>query len=342
MANKRRWSAALCVVVLMALSPGLLGAASGPGVWTKHAENPVFQPGASGAWDGANVYDPAVLYDGEIYRMWYTGNPPGASVDRIGYATSADGLSWTRGSVAPVLPAGAWSTWDSGRVWGADVLYDDGDGLYKMWYTGQAASARESIGYATSPDGIVWTRHAGNPVLESGAPGEWDAGTVQDPSVIKDGDLYKMWYDGWTAGVGGIGYATSPDGVTWTKYAGNPVMTGSPAPGWDYHVYASAVILDGGVYRMLYSGGDQARSAWETGYATSTDGTHWTRRGRVVAQGPEHAWDCCEADYADLLRVGDTYKAWYSGYRTGYQIGLSTAPWQDLNRALYLPLALRN
>jgi hypothetical protein len=42
-----------------------------------------------------------------------------------------------------------------------------------------------------------------------------DAGGIRYPAVITDGGTYKMWYVGIDLyGVGRIGYATSPDGIT--------------------------------------------------------------------------------------------------------------------------------
>jgi hypothetical protein len=52
---------------------------------------------------------------------------------------------------------------------------------------------------------------ANNPVLEPGTEGEWDDSAVGGPSVILDGDTFKMWYQGWQGTYPvRIGYATSP------------------------------------------------------------------------------------------------------------------------------------
>ena len=77
-----------------------------------------------------------------------------------------------------------------------------------MWYGGSGASS-EVIGYATSPDGLSWSKYVGNPVLGAGLPGSWDQFGVDCPRVIIDGSLYKMWYDGRGQEGGGIGYAYS-------------------------------------------------------------------------------------------------------------------------------------
>ena len=64
------------------------------------------------------------------------------------------------------------------------------------------------------------------PVFEVGAAGEWDSGDIIDTSVILDGDTLRMWYAG-TDTLDNthfqIGYAWSLDGVSWNRYAGNPI-----------------------------------------------------------------------------------------------------------------------
>jgi len=62
-------------------------------------------------------------------------------------------------------------------------------GLYHLWYTGYRDINKEKhLGYATSPDGLVWTRYKGNPIFDSG----W----VEDMSVVKSDSLYYMFAEG--------------------------------------------------------------------------------------------------------------------------------------------------
>ncbi|MEZ5385983.1 MAG: hypothetical protein R3F13_10760 [Prosthecobacter sp.] len=70
------------------------------------------------------------------------------------------------------------------------------------------------------------TRHAGNPVLQRGAPGTPDAHGVQFyGSVVKEGGKYGLWYVAFDDEVTSktpsarwrAAYAESMDGVTWTK-----------------------------------------------------------------------------------------------------------------------------
>ena len=82
--------------------------------WFKHPENPVLEFGPNGTWDDAAVLNPAVLFDGTRYQMWYTGYD--GSTKRIGYATSTDGIVWEKHPDNPVLDLGTSGTWDDADV----------------------------------------------------------------------------------------------------------------------------------------------------------------------------------------------------------------------------------
>jgi len=82
-----------------------------------------------------------------------------------------------------------------------------------MWYTGNDG-ADQRIGYATSSDGVDWTKDANNPVLDLGSAGSWDDVHVFIPWVIDDGSTFHMWYTG-NDGTNllRIGYATDTSRV---------------------------------------------------------------------------------------------------------------------------------
>lgn len=207
--------------------------------WTKYANNPVLE-GTPGAWDEGGVGAPFVIKLGPSdYRMWYQ------SGGRIGYATSTNGVEWTK-HISPVLTPGPDGAWDDSGVWDPNVLYQGG--LYHMWYAGYDGDTFR-IGYASSSDGINWNKSASNPVLSFGAPGEWDEGGVSEPNVLFDGVLYRMWFSGWQSGWQNQqrGYATSLNGVNWTKYANNPVLSPGAPGQWGQPVLAFTSGSDGSV-----------------------------------------------------------------------------------------------
>lgn len=227
--------------------------------WTKSPENPLLES------DSADV----LLEDGQ-YRMWYT--HPGESC--IWTAWSDDGLIWTEDPEPALCPLFD-DSWD--RYWVGDPSVVEADGTYWMYYDGWN-SWEPGIGCATSTDALNWTRCAENPVLVRG-PDPWDADSIGNPEVVYDGTNFRMWYTGHAGDYRhSIGYATSPDGVTWSKHGGNPVLEPSPA-GWDdWGVNDPAVWFDGTTYHLWYGSGSAI------GYAESADGTAWTKHPEPVLE----------------------------------------------------------
>jgi uncharacterized repeat protein (TIGR01451 family) len=288
---------------------------------TKHPANPALSVGPSGSWDDDDVWSPAVLKEGGGYKMWYTGDD-GTNPSRIGLATSTDGITWTKAVANPVLSPGP--SWETGGIRAGGVISDSG--LYKLWYTGFDSGGVGRIGYATSPDGVAWTEY-GSPILDVGASGSWEDDDVLDPTVIKEGSTYHMWYSGYDGITNRIGHATSSNGTTWTRDLANPVLdVGSPG-GWDWlHVYGPSVIRYNDTFLMWYSGGTLP-PARQTGYALSPDGSAWTRGGMLIPEGGAGTFDADSADYPSALADGDQFKVWYSGLNASgtYNIGYATA-----------------
>jgi predicted GH43/DUF377 family glycosyl hydrolase len=241
--------------------------------WTKYGTNPVLTKGDSGAWDEGRVtgflslvMDEAgvglcsVIKESDTsYKMWYTGCKD--SIPSIGYATSSDGITWLKDTVNnPVLQKGSPGAWDDAGVLSPCVIKEDG--TYKMWYSGRVDDGgigNLQIGYATSTNGINWTKSASNPVLPNGTSGDWDSRGVGVCTILA-GSTYMMWYTGYK-GYGeseievAIGYASSSDGISWSKSHSNPVLT--KGVGWEINgVGAPWVTYSNRTYRMWYSGLD--------------------------------------------------------------------------------------
>ncbi len=317
---------------------GTLGAA-GPSVvcnFSKASSTPVLALGAFGAWDSDDVWDPSVLKESSTsYQMWYTGTDA-AGDENIGYATSTDGASWTKHGAAPVLAAGG--GWESNLVFKPSVVFDGVQ--YDMWYVGEDASGTDRIGYATSPDGITWTKHTGNPVLDVDAEGTWDDHGVGGPSVLKVGSTYQMFFTGSNGVTTRIGHATSSDGVTWSKDPENPVISNGSPGSWSWtKAYAPALVAVGGRYMLFYSGGALPEIG-ETGYAASSDLSTWRPAGPVLVVGAPGAFDSQLADRTAVVVNGASFQMWYSGQAPGgeYQIGYGTGQFCPASPQAYLPL----
>ena len=309
---------------------------------TKYASNPVLTDGTPGSWDDEGIWHPSVLLEGSTYKMWYAGYDD-TNLNQIGLATSPDGYAWTKEGSNPVLHVGAPGSWEENGVSRPKVILDGS--TYKMWYTGVDSSGVIQVGYATSPDGISWTKHPGNPVLAVGAASSWEDEDVTGPTVLKDNGTYQMWYAGNAGSMFRIGHATSIDGIAWIKDPANPVLDVGGVGEWDWlGIYSPDVVKVGDSYKLWYSG-ETLPQAWQTGYAESTDGSSWTRKGMMIPEGPPGTFDTNSADHPAVLIDGSTYRVWYGGIDDGgtYTIGLAEAQLCTGGAyTLYLPLVMKD
>ncbi|RLJ04014.1 MAG: hypothetical protein DRP18_05280, partial [Candidatus Aenigmatarchaeota archaeon] len=159
--------------------------------WQKYSGNPILAPGSSGEWDDENIATAFVIKIGNTYHLWYEGNGnPDYWEWKIGHATSSDGITWTKDANNPVLE-GTPGEWDAAGVWDPVVLYNtEGDGKYIMWYGGQDkpsndASRIYNIGWATSDDGVNWTK--------KGKLSNWSDSNHYDIDVYYDGTHYHLY-----------------------------------------------------------------------------------------------------------------------------------------------------
>jgi predicted GH43/DUF377 family glycosyl hydrolase len=281
--------------------------------WNKYAGNPVLDLGSSGSWEDLHVHYPYVLYNGTSYQMWYSGNDGGNY--RIGYATSPDGLTWAKYGGNPVLNLGGGGSFDEVYAGQASVILEGG--TYHMWYSGVASSAQGITGYATSLDGISWTKYPGNPVLDIGPPGSWDDFRAYVPSVVFNGTKYFMIYSGNDGSTYRIGYASSNDKINWTKSPANPTLNLGSGGSWDdTDVGTPFVLYDGTTYKMWYSGFDGTN--YRVGYVTLPDMDKWEKYtgNPVVDLGPPTSWDEDYVAHPSVYYDGVTYHMWYSGKST--------------------------
>ena len=177
----------------------------------------------------------------------------------------------------PVLKKGGTGSYDAGGL-RSPVIIREGDTL-KMWYSADKdlGSGVSAVSYAWSLDCINWTKYANNPVLIPKF--EWEGTTIHEIALIKDENLYKIWY-GVNSYPGfftnSVGYATSPDGINWTKHS-QPVLLPGESGDWDfYNIHPGTIIKEDNLYKMWYSAGNFV-GHFQIGYAESSDGINWTK-----------------------------------------------------------------
>ncbi|MBN1289324.1 MAG: DUF11 domain-containing protein [Actinobacteria bacterium] len=233
------------------------------------------------------------------YKIWYW--DPSVSiyaVTAMRTADSVDGVTWVNDQVltqdagAPIV-TGVSPDWNRGTYGPVTVFYnpyasntggDPFDYSFTMYYDGTTGGL-EVIGLGYSIDGNHWYRYGNDPVLDHGAAGEWDSDYSTAGTVIKEGDgSWHLWYSGSGPSGGankGIGYATSTNGINWTRDPGNPMMHISDGVPWrDDRCYTPSVLYsptkfdghgDNCSWKMWWTGQDAATSNRAVGYAGSSE-----------------------------------------------------------------------
>ncbi|MCI0333187.1 MAG: glycosylase [Planctomycetes bacterium] len=135
----------------------------------------------------------------------------------------------------------------------------------------------QSQAFATAcefpPELVDWAPRAGNPVFTAEGPGHWDVKIRERGWILREGDTYHLWftgYDGSRDGVKKLGYATSPDGIGWTRSADNPLIS-------DHWVEDMMVVKHGDTYYMFAEGNDNKYSVM----LTSKDRVNWEWAGQL-------------------------------------------------------------
>jgi len=297
---------------------------TGDGVhWTIHPD-PVLDVGPEGAWDQALVGEPRVFRAGDLFNMIFVGQDgtrasSGKTSPFYGYslgmAASADGLNWEKAAFNPILGL---QGEEFGMLWHGGVLEQDGFFVYYILGSTRGGRVGQRIYLATSPDGQTWTPHP-DPVVDLGPAGSYDGFTLAASTVLVDEGVFKMWYNGIdAAGRMTINYATSPDGFSWTKYEGNPVID----LGADTAAYYPSVIKVGETYRMWFT-------HQGIRMATSTDGLAWDiYPDPVLEKGPEGSWYSHGVLEPSVYFDGRVFHLWFTGSSGPFleKIGYATSP----------------
>lgn len=199
----------------------------------------------------------------------------------------------------PVFEGSGPGHWDENireRGW---ILREDG--VYHLWYTGYTTDDdTHKLGYATSPDGIVWIRYPGNPIYSEG----W----IEDMMVVKQGDTYYMFAEGLNDRAQLL---TSTDRIHWTL-AGTldiRLKDGSPLPPGPFGT--PAAFYEDGTWYLLYERNDDA-AIWA---ATSKDLKTWTnlQDEPVIEPGPD-AYDSVMVAVNQVVKRDGRYYAYYHGH----------------------------
>ena len=218
--------------------------------------------GPMGSFDDSGLTTSWIVTKNKKKYLYYSGWSLGVSVPfyfYIGLAISKDGgKSFQKVSNAPVLGR---SQVDPYLTASPCVLIENN--IWRMWYVSgtkwvvgkNTPKHYYHIKYAESLNGTDWERK-GVTCIDFKSN---DENAIARPCVLKEGDIYKMWYS-YRGESYRIGYAESEDGLQW-KRKDEDVGIDVSSSGWDSEMicYPHVIEHDGEKY-MLYNGNNYGRT----------------------------------------------------------------------------------
>lgn len=265
MSDVRRSILAIAACVALIFCAGVARADEFPAELVRfrpYEKNPVFTAAGAGHWDVKIRERGWILREGDAWRMWYTGydgTPEGTRL--LGYATSRDGLAWTRAAQTPLYREG----------WVEDMQVIRHGDSYLMFAEGKDDQAQ----LLTSRDGLVWKREWTLDVrTRDGKPIE--PGPYGTPTVWFDDGVWNLFYERRDLGVW---LARSADLRVWTNVQDEPVLSLGPEPYDRLMIAMNQIVRHEGRYYAYYhgSGTPEKPRLWTTNIAVSTDLIRWKK-----------------------------------------------------------------
>jgi hypothetical protein len=165
----------------------------------KYEGNPILSPTGQGRDDGVGVSQAAVIKSGETYYMYYSYRLSNTNesdiLPGIRYATSKDGINWTKQGKGNLLGRGGKGSPDS-KYFEWKQVFKAFDRYILIWEAFDGTTWTVCMATALSPEGN-WVKSSGNPIFQpSGIAGTFDEKFVATPGFYLINNRWYLFYQG--------------------------------------------------------------------------------------------------------------------------------------------------
>lgn len=258
--------------------------------------------GPAGSFNELKSESPVViwspLHDKYIMSMVGYRHHNGSIRASVGFYESTNLTSWMRSSIPTFQPTDVPGDPDQNGCTGGTLYYEKG--TYYLFYIGLTQPGYEggvkSLCLATSTDMVNWTRRG--VVISPNPSTPWRNAAIWHPSLVRHNGRYYCFFnaDG-GAGNESIGYATSPNLLSWTVDDANSPLLTKRGSGWEAQFVGDpSVYKIGNTWYMKYFGVGANYSSASDGIATTTEAQFplgWVRYSGnpVLRPGPPGSYD---------------------------------------------------
>ncbi len=253
-----------------------------------YENNPVFTGTGEDTWDNKIRERGYILREDGLYKMWYTGHKESLDATKyLGYATSTDGIHWTRYPENPIF----------NEYWTEDVQVVKHEGKYYM----VAEGVNDIAHMLSSLDGVEWQR-LGDLDIRKVNGESIDPGAYGTPTLWIENNKWYLFYE---RGDLGIWLAESSDQKVWTNIQDDPVIEMGPGKYDACGVAVNQIIKYNERYYAYYHGTpDEDWSSWNSNVAVSDDLIHWEKyENNPIVDG-----DSISNNYSSPILVNDGTK----------------------------------
>lgn len=293
------------------------------GAWQRLSDEPILMPQGDG-FESVGVFNPAVVKKDDKFVMLYRAQDS-RGTSRLGYASSADGIHFTRRLEPVLVPE---TEYEQGGGVEDPRLVKIGDTYYLTYTAYNKKDAQLCL--ALSQDLIHWERKG---IILPAYKGRWNVGWTKAGAIVdqKIDGKYWMYFQGELPGrPSQMGIAYSSDLIHWTEALDQPVLQTRPGY-FDSKVVEPGpppLIIEDGIL-LVYNGADD-RNVFAAGWVLfdKTDPTKVLARSERPVFGVKREWEKVgqvpNVIFVEgMLRLGNRWMFYYGA--TDKYVGVAAA-----------------